>query len=150
MTTKPDRKLIRFSNWLMALSIYFAVYFGFGNITSLCYEMGKDDSDTFIWFFLIKAINIYAIFFIAALTYVLSRNARKGIIFSLINQRILLAIGLSTCISGILINAIIHLSPIEMSTDSSLLLIFIGLFVTLVALMFKIGIQMKEEQDLTI
>ena len=89
-------------------------------------------------------------FFIAVLTYFLARNVRKGIVFSPINQRILFAIGGSTVISGAIINAIINCSSLEMPTDTSLLLIIIGLFIVLVSLMFKIGIRMQEEQDLTI
>ena len=89
-------------------------------------------------------------FFIAALIYFLARNVRNGSVFTSANQRILLAIGGSTVISGALINAIINCSPLEMPTDTSLLLIIIGLFIVLVSLMFKIGIRMQEEQDLTI
>ena len=150
MTIQPDKKLIRLSNVLTVLSIFFALWFGLGNIPTLCYELGKDSSDTFIYVFLVEAVKAYATFFIGILTYVLARNVKRGIVFDSTNQRILRAIGLSTAISGFLINAIIHLAPIEMAADTSLLLIFIGVFVSLVSLIFKIGIRMKEEQELTI
>ena len=82
--------------------------------------------------------------------YELGKDASEGIVFSPINQRILFAIGGSTVISGAIINAIINCSSLEMPTDTSLLLIIIGLFIVLVSLMFKIGIRMQEEQDLTV
>ena len=150
MTTKPDKQLVQYSEALMVLSIFSATAFGISNLFPICYELGKDASDTFIWFALVQGVKAYAMFFIAVLTYFLARNVRKGIVFSPINQRILFAIGGSTVISGAIINAIINCSSLEMPTDTSLLLIIIGLFIVLVSLMFKIGIRMQEEQDLTI
>ena len=139
MATKPDKRLVQYSEALMVLSAFSATAFGISNILSICYELGKDASDTFIWFA-----------FIAALTCFLARNVRNGWVFTSVNQRILFAIGGSTVISGAIINAIINCSSLEMPTDTSLLLIIIGLFIILVSLMFKIGIRMQEEQDLTI
>ena len=137
MTTKPDKQLVQYCEVLMVLSAFSATSFGISNIlTIICYELGKDASDTFIWFALVQGIKAYTMFFIAALIYFLARNVRNGSVFTSANQRILLAIGGSTVISGALINAIIN--------------IIIGLFIVLVSLMFKIGIRMQEEQDLTI
>ena len=131
MTTKPDKQLVQYSEALMVLSIFSATFFGISNLFPICYELGKDASDTFIWFALVQGIKAYAMFFIAVLTYFLARNVRKGIVFSPINQRILFAIGGSTVISGAIINAIINCSSLEMPTDTSLLLIIIGLFIVL-------------------
>ena len=150
MTTKPDKQLVQYCEALMVLSAFSATSFGISNIFPICYELGKDASDTFIWFALVQGIKAYAMFFIAALTYFLARNVRNGSVFTSANQRILFAIGGSTVISGAIINAIINCSPLEMPTDTSLLLIIIGLFIVLVSLMFKIGIRMQEEQDLTV
>ena len=150
MATKPDKRLVQYSEALMVLSAFSATAFGISNILSICYELGKDASDTFIWFALVQGVKAYARFFIAALTYFLARNVRNGWVFTSVNQRILFAIGGSTVISGAIINAIINCSSLEMPTDTSLLLIIIGLFIILVSLMFKIGIRMQEEQDLTI
>ncbi len=138
MKTKPDKQLVQYCEALMVLSVFSATCFGVSNIFPICYELGKDASDTFIWFALVQGIKAYAMFFIAALTYTSA------------NQRILFAIGGSTVISGAIINAIINCSPLEIPTDTSLLLIIIGLFIVLVSLMFKIGIRMQEEQDLTV
>ena len=157
MKTKPDKQLVQYCEALMVLSVFSATCFGVSNIFPICYELGKDASDTFIWFALVQGIKAYTMFFIAALIYFLARNVRNGSVFTSANQRILLAIGGSTVISGgstvisgALINAIINCSPLEMPTDTSLLLIIIGLFIVLVSLMFKIGIRMQEEQDLTV
>ena len=150
MKTKPDKQLVQYCEALMVLSVFSATCFGVSNIFPICYELGKDASDTFIWFALVQGIKAYAMFFIAALTYFLARNVRNGSVFTSANQRILFAIGGSTVISGAIINAIINCFPLEMPTDTSLLLIIIGLFIVLVSLMFKIGIRMQEEQDLTV
>ena len=150
MTTQPDKQLIQYSEALMVLSIFSATAFGISNILSICYELGKDASDTFIWFSLVQGVKAYAMFFIGVLTYFLALNVRKGSVFTSANQRILFAIGGSTVISGAIINAIINCASLEMSTDTSLLLIIIGLFIVFVSLMFKIGIRMQEEQELTV
>ena len=126
MKTKPDKQLVQYCEALMVLSVFSATCFGVSNIFPICYELGKDASDTFIWFALVQGIKAYAMFFIAVLTYFLARNVRNGSVFTSANQRILLAIGGSTVISGALINAIINCSPLEMPTDTSLLLIIIG------------------------
>ena len=100
MKTKPDKQLVQYCEVLMVLSAFSATSFGISNILTICYELGKDASDTFIWFALVQGIKAYTMFFIAALIYFLARNVRKGIVFSPINQRILFAIGGSTVISG--------------------------------------------------
>ena len=120
MKTKPDKQLVQYCEALMVLSVFSATCFGVSNIFPICYELGKDASDTFIWFALVQGIKAYAMFFIAVLTYFLARNVRNGSVFTSANQRILLAIGGSTVISGALINAIINCSPLEMPTDTSL------------------------------
>ena len=100
MATKPDKRLVQYSEALMVLSAFSATAFGISNILSICYELGKDASDTFIWFALVQGVKAYAMFFIAALTCFLARNVRNGWVFTSVNQRILFAIGGSTVISG--------------------------------------------------
>ena len=124
--------------------------YGFPNILDLCYELGKDDSDTFIWHALVVGIESYAIMFVGVLSYVMVRNVKRGNIFSRVNKCILNAIGVSTTLSGIFINMIIRLSPLEMPTEVCVLFIILGMMFVLTACIFEIGIRMKEEQDLTI
>ena len=100
MKTKPDKQLVQYCEALMVLSVFSATCFGVSDIFPICYELGKDASDTFIWFALVQGIKAYAMFFIAALTYFLARNVRNGSVFTSANQRILFAIGGSTVISG--------------------------------------------------
>lgn len=47
-------------------------------------------------------------------------------------------------------NVIVNLTPIDTFHQNSILLIVIGAVFVLVSLLFEIGIQMQEEQDLTI
>ena len=53
MTTKPDKQLVQYCEVLMVLSVFSATSFGISNILTICYELGKDASDTFIWFALV-------------------------------------------------------------------------------------------------
>ena len=86
MKTKPDKQLVQYCEALMVLSVFSATCFGVSNIFPICYELGKDASETFIWFALVQGIKAYAMFFIAALTYFLARNVRNGSVFTSANQ----------------------------------------------------------------
>ena len=141
---KPDKKLVKYCEVISVITIIAAAMYGFPNILDLCYEMGKDDSA------LVVGIESYAIMFVGVLSYVMVRNVKRGNIFSRVNKRILNTIGVSTTLSGILINMIIRLSPLEMPTEVCVLFIILGMMFVLTACIFEIGIRMKEEQDLTI
>ena len=80
----------------------------------------------------------------------MASNVKKGKVFCRINQRILSAIGISTMLSGVLINVIVNLTPIDVFHQNSILLIVIGAVFVLVSFVFEVGIRMQEEQDLTI
>lgn len=45
----PDKKLVRYCEVISMITIIAAAMYGLPNILELCYEMGKDDSGTFIW-----------------------------------------------------------------------------------------------------
>lgn len=151
MNPLSNKRLTSYCELLSVLTLFAAIAYGLGfKIVNICYEMGKDDSPTFIWYALLEALEGYAIFFIGILTWVLARNVSKGRVFCRQNQRILSAMGVSTMLSGVFINVTIHLSPLEVSTGTSILLIIIGLVLYLIALLFEIGIRMQEEQELTV
>jgi len=141
----PDKKLVRYCEVISVIIILAAAMYGFPNILDLCYELGKDDSDTFIWHAIVVGIESYAIMFIGVLSYVMVYNVRKGNIFSRVNKRIMNAIGISTSISGVLISVIFHLSPLEIPTEVCVLFIILGMMFVLIAYIFEIGIRMKEE-----
>lgn len=46
---KPDKKLVRYCEVISVITIIAAAMYGFPNILDLCYELGKDDSDTFLY-----------------------------------------------------------------------------------------------------
>ena len=150
MSTQSSKRLIQFCDFLSVISLLAAISHGFGNILDICYEMGKDDTDTFIWQALLQSIEGYAIFFIGVLTFIMVQKVKKGKIFCHVNQRILFAIGISTVLSGICMNAIVNLAPIDTCHQNSVLLLIIGLVCLLISLVFKVGIRLKEENDLTI
>ena len=110
MKIQSNKRLIQYCDFISVLSLFAAVAYGLSQILPLCYEMGKDDSDTFIWKALVQTIECYAIFFIGLLAYFMASNVKKGKVFCRINQRILSAIGISTMLSGVLINIIVNLT----------------------------------------
>ncbi len=79
----------------------------------LCYELGKDDTDDFIWQVLSRSITLVAM--AGLLQYILGIFTLEGI-----------------------------------SRESFMIYLLLGVFILFIGCLFKIGIRMKEEQDLTI
>lgn len=129
MKTQSYKRLMQYCDFISVLSLFASIAYGFSQIVPLCYEMGKNDSDTFIWEALIQTIECYAIFFIGLLAYFMARNVKKGKVFCRVNQRILSAIGISTILSGVLMNVIVNLTPIDTFHQNSILLFRAGLLV---------------------
>lgn len=146
----PDKKLVRYCEVISVITIIAAAKYGFPHLMELCYEMGKEDSGTFIWHAMAVGIESYAIMFVGILSYVMVRNVRRGNVFCRMNKRILNAIGISTTLSGILMGAITHFSTLEIPSEICVLFIISGLLFVLIAYIFEIGILMQEEQELTI
>lgn len=77
MKIQSNKRLIQYCDFISVLSLFAAIAYGLSQILPLCYEMGKDDSDTFIWKALVQAIECYAIFFIGLLAYFMASNVKK-------------------------------------------------------------------------
>lgn len=82
MKTQSYKRLMQYCDFVSVLSLFASIAYGFSQILPLCYEMGKDNNDTFIWEALVQAIECYAIFFIGLLTYFMARNVKKKSILS--------------------------------------------------------------------
>lgn len=124
--------------------------YSFLSLINLCYDLGKDNTDTFIWLVAIEGIRLYAMAFISILFCVMAYNAKKGIVFHRRNGKILNATGWSTLIAASLTAIIMRFSPLPFSLTDVMLLVLLGLFMKFIAMLFEIGIRMREEQDLTI
>lgn len=77
MKTQSYKRLMQYCDFVSVLSLFASIAYGFSQILPLCYEMGKDNNDTFIWEALVQTIECYAIFFIGLLAYFMARNVKK-------------------------------------------------------------------------
>lgn len=121
------------------------------NILTLCYEMGKDSTDTFMWYVLARGIQAWGIICNCIVFFILANQATKAIIFTKANELLLMISGCIIialgCISSLLIK---FLSISAFSNPASILLILGGFSFIFFSLIFSISRKLKEEQDLTI
>lgn len=144
-----NRSLLKACQGICVFTIICSAY-SFMSIHTLCYELGKDTTGIFIWTIIIESIRLYAMIFISILFCVMAYNAKRGIVFDRRNARILNATGWSTLIAASATAVIYRFSPLPFSMTDIMLLVLLGVFMNFIAMLFEIGIRMKEEQDLTI
>ena len=117
----------------------------------LAYELGKDDTDTFIWHMVPQSIAMLLMMFCAGLIIKMLYNLKHKQVFVRENVRLVQYLGLAVMVYGVFLGIWKHVSPVEETIafmrDAFLLL---GGFILLIGSVFKAGIRIKEEQDLTI
>ena len=114
----------------------------FHNIT-LAYELGKDDTDTFIWQMVPER-------FCAALIFKIVYNLKHKRVFIYENARLVQFIGLAVMAYGTFLGVWKFVSPVETVAFMHNMFLLLGAFFVLIGSVFKVGIRIKEEQDLTI
>ncbi|HIY88803.1 MAG TPA: DUF2975 domain-containing protein [Candidatus Bacteroides pullicola] len=146
VTQKRERNLIALLSGFCAFVFMSST---FRNIT-LSYELGKDDTGTFIWQMIPESVALLLMAFCAGLVIRMLYNLKHKRIFIPENVRLVQYLGLAVLIYGVFLSIWKHVSPVEtvgFMRDAFLLL---GGFILLIGSVFKAGIRMKEEQDLTI
>lgn len=117
----------------------------------LSYELGKDDTDTFIWHMVPQSVAMLLMMFCAGLIIKMLYNLKHKSVFVRENVRLVQYLGLAVMVYGVFLGIWKHVSPVEETIafmrDAFLLL---GGFILLIGSVFKAGIRIKEEQDLTI
>ena len=78
------------------------------------------------------------------------KNVKHNNIFTHRNARYIMAIGGLIELNGLTQGVLSAFSPIEIIGHGHMIYILIGLFFLFIGCVFKVGIKMKEEQDLTI
>jgi len=123
----------------------------FLDIFTLCYNLGKDGTDTFIWQVLVQGIEAWSIIFCCILFFILASRARNEKIFIVENESLLMNTGILIVVLGAISNTLIHIFTIKaLSTSTCDLLILIGFSFVFFSFIFKIGRKLIEEQELTI
>ena len=116
----------------------------------LCYELGKDDTDDFIWQVLSRSITLVAMAVCSIFIWIMLSNVKRHEVCTKRNANLRVFIGVTVEITG-LIQYILGIFTLEgISRESFMIYLLLGVFILFIGCLFKIGIRMKEEQDLTI
>ena len=146
MLKKNEKLLIAV---LLGFCAYVFMSSTFHNVT-LAYELGKDDTDTFIWQMIPESVAMLLMVFCAGLIIKMLYNLKHKRVFIRENVRLVQYLGLAVLIYGAFLSIWKHVSPIETVTFMRNVFLLLGGFIMLIGSVFKAGIRIKEEQELTI
>lgn len=117
----------------------------------LCFQLGKDNTDGFIWEFVSRGITLLTMALCSLFIWIMLSNVKREQVFTSQNADLILAIGTTVEFAGIL-RFIVGYFASEGGAERETFMIFLllGVFILFIGCLFKMGIRMKEEQDLTI
>ena len=139
-------------NLIAVLSVYCGfVFMGsiFNNIM-LSYELGKDDTGTFIWQMIPESVAMLLMVFCAGLIIKMLYNLKHKRVFIPENVRLVQYLGLAVLMYGAFLGIWKHVASVETVGFMRDVFLLLGGFILLIGSVFKAGIRIKEEQDLTI
>lgn len=116
----------------------------------LCFELGKDDTEGFMWQVLPRVITMVVMAVCSILILVLLRNVKRRNVFIIQNSSLVLSIGFVVECNGIFQW---FLSKFDLGIDLSqtyMIFLLLGVFIIMIGYVLKIGVRLKEEQELTI
>lgn len=116
----------------------------------LSYELGKDNTNTFIWQMIPESVAMLLMVFCAALIIKMLYNLKHKRVFMPENVRLVQYLGLAVLVYGAFLGIWKHVSSVETVGFMRDVFLLLGGFILLIGSVFKAGIRMKEEQDLTI
>ncbi len=118
---------------------------------TLCFRLGQDDTDGLIWQLIPESLMLVAMLVCSSLVFLMLHNVRKGEVFSKLNANLIMSIGIVCELNAILQMALANLLPGGNQGDTTgMVLLLAGVFFLFISCLFKLGIRMQEEQDLTI
>ena len=120
-----------------------------GNI-NLYFDLSKESTENLIWQMLPESITLLVMAICSIIIGLILRNAKHNKIFTHRNAGYIMAIGGLIELNGLTQGILSAFSPIEILGHGHTIYILIGLFFLFIGCVFKVGIKMKEEQDLTI
>ena len=142
--------LVQFCN----IFTVFTAFYGFTEflgIFNLCYKLGKDDTDTLLWQVLVQGIEAWGIVICCILFFTLTSRAKRGRIFIVENEKLMMIFGGIIIWIGLISYGLIKIFSIRTLTVSyAFMLCLIGMVFAFFSFIFKMGRQFKEEQELII
>ena len=116
----------------------------------LCFDLGKDDTDDFLWIMLPQSVTLLAMAVCSILIFRLLRNVKRKEVFTKENSTLIVAIGGIVELNGLLQGFFGTFVSVSNLRQTYLIYILLGVFILFIGCVFKIGVRMKEEQELTI
>ena len=145
---KEELEFVMYCLMIMCVSSLLFVFF---RNLNLCYDLGKDDTDNLIVKLLPENVTLLAMVVCSVLIYLMLRNVQKGLVFTKLNSDLIMTIGVVLECNGILQMAFnAFLSDAVGGNTIPMVYLLLGVFFLFIACLFKVGIRMQEEQDLTI
>ncbi|CDB10073.1 uncharacterized protein BN744_01395 [Bacteroides sp. CAG:633] len=146
--SKEELEFVMYCLMIMCVSSLLFVFF---RNLDLCYDLGKDNTDNLIVKLLPENVTLLAMVVCSVLIYLMLRNVQKGLVFTKLNSDLIMTIGVVLECNGILQMAFnAFLSDSMDGNTIPMVYLLLGVFFLFIACLFKIGIRMQEEQDLTI
>ena len=146
--SKEELEFVMYCLMIMCVSSLLFVFF---RNLNLCYELGKDNTDNLIVKLLPENVTLLAMVVCSVLIYLMLRNVQKGLVFTKLNSNLIMTIGVVLECNGILQMAFnAFLSDSMDGNTIPMVYLLLGVFFLFIACLFKVGIRMQEEQDLTI
>jgi hypothetical protein len=142
--------LVQFCNIFTVFTAFYGVT-EFLGIFNLCYKLGKDDTDKLLWQVLVHGIEAWGIIICCILFFTLTSRAKKGRIFIVENEKLMMILGGIIIWIGLISYGLIKIfSIITLTVSSAFMLCLIGMVFVFFSFIFKMGRQFKEEQELII
>ena len=116
----------------------------------LCFDLGKDDTDDFLWIMLPQSVTLLAMAVCSILIFCLLRNVKRKEVFTKENSTLIVAIGGIVELNGLLQGFFGTFVSVSNLRQTYLIYILLGVFILFIGCVFKIGVRMKEEQELNI
>lgn len=147
-SSKDELEFLMYCLIIMCVSCLLFVFF---RNLDLCYDLGKDDTDNLIVKLLPENVTLIAMAVCSVLIYRMLRNVKKGQVFTKLNSDLIMTIGLVLECNGLLqMTFNVFLSDAMDGNTIPMVYLLLGVFFLFIACLFKVGIRMQEEQDLTI
>ena len=148
--SRDPKAELKFVMMCLAIVCGSCLLIGFLRNATLCYQLGKDNTDDFIWQIFPESITLTAMTICSVLIFMLLQEVRKGQVFTKLNSNLIMAIGIVLECNGILQNVLRHFAADGKGNSTYMIYILLGAFFLFIACLFKLGIRMQEEQELTV
>lgn len=148
--SRDSKSELKFVMMCLAIVCGSCLLIGFVRNATLYYQLGKDNTNDFVWQIFPESITLTAMTICSVLIFLLLQEVRRGQVFTKINSNLIMVIGIVLECNGILQKILGYFLPGGNGNSTYMIYILIGAFFLFIACLFKLGIRMQEEQEFTV